>query len=251
MEGHCLACHSANKGHLPHLRTGDCVGFPGSTYYAQQYGSNADQSFVSAEGPEGAPSTVQQAVPTLQVGTAGADEGALTVPPPSGVTGRSVEEGALAVPPPPGVTGQSAHVPLPGREQVPQTSNDYVPDILKQVLEKIESIEVAVTRTDHACTTGLADMAARLDKIEAEVQNWNDYWSPGAEDQNLQASGQCSGGAGQPVAAEPGPLVAQQYLLSSGSTPRDGNTESGEGDVFWHNVMGAHQPTTDASSATP
>eukprot|EP00959_Pyramimonas_sp_CCMP1952_P313666 6565637-Pyramimonas_sp.AAC.1 len=61
-EGHCLACHTENRGHAPHLRSGDCVGFPGSSYYrkqsaatTKQFGdkkdppSSADVSFNSAE----------------------------------------------------------------------------------------------------------------------------------------------------------------------------------------------------------
>ncbi|CAK0874876.1 unnamed protein product, partial [Prorocentrum cordatum] len=34
--GHCLACHTANLGHARHLRSGDCVGFPGSSFYRRQ-----------------------------------------------------------------------------------------------------------------------------------------------------------------------------------------------------------------------
>ena len=29
----CLACHTANRGHKPHIYRGDCVGFPGGAYY--------------------------------------------------------------------------------------------------------------------------------------------------------------------------------------------------------------------------
>ena len=47
-EGHCLACHTSNKGHHPHLRAGDCVGFPGRTYYAT-HDSDEGRSFHSAE----------------------------------------------------------------------------------------------------------------------------------------------------------------------------------------------------------
>ena len=47
-EGHCLACHTSNKGHHPHLRTGDCVGFPGRTYYTT-HDSDEGRSFHSAE----------------------------------------------------------------------------------------------------------------------------------------------------------------------------------------------------------
>ena len=31
--GHCVACHTANPAHLPHLWSGDCVGFPGRSYF--------------------------------------------------------------------------------------------------------------------------------------------------------------------------------------------------------------------------
>ena len=34
--GHCLACHTSNPGHHPHLRYGDCVGFPGRGYYGNR-----------------------------------------------------------------------------------------------------------------------------------------------------------------------------------------------------------------------
>ena len=34
LESHCPACHSSNQNHLPHLRRGDCVGYPGRTWYA-------------------------------------------------------------------------------------------------------------------------------------------------------------------------------------------------------------------------
>ena len=32
---HCVACHTANRSHKEHLRRGDCVGFPGSSYYGR------------------------------------------------------------------------------------------------------------------------------------------------------------------------------------------------------------------------
>merc|ERR1712079_52456 len=57
-EGHCLACHTRNLGHVPHLRRGDCVGFPGRMYYAHHgvtspATSSNENSFASAEGAAG------------------------------------------------------------------------------------------------------------------------------------------------------------------------------------------------------
>ena len=50
-EGNCLACHTANTSHYPHLRRGDCVGFPGATFYGQRH--KAEQTgepfFISAD----------------------------------------------------------------------------------------------------------------------------------------------------------------------------------------------------------
>ena len=49
-EGHCLACHTPNTSHYPHLWGGDCVGFPGRTYYGQRSREErGEPSFISAD----------------------------------------------------------------------------------------------------------------------------------------------------------------------------------------------------------
>ena len=46
--GHCLACHTANRGHLAHLYAGDCVLFSGQTAWGKK--AVASEAEQSAEG---------------------------------------------------------------------------------------------------------------------------------------------------------------------------------------------------------
>ena len=57
MAGHCLACHTANAGHMAHLHFGDCVGFPGKAFFGKKskngVGSSQDTNgrVLAASGP--------------------------------------------------------------------------------------------------------------------------------------------------------------------------------------------------------
>ena len=58
--GHCLACHTAHRGHLRHLYTGDCLSIPGRSIFSSD-ATGADQSVQGrAVRPEGLPPALPQ-----------------------------------------------------------------------------------------------------------------------------------------------------------------------------------------------
>ena len=126
-------------------------GLPGFTFYAQQRSSHADQILVSAEEPEGLPIAAQQVVSAPQAGACGTKEGALVVPRPRVSRGGRPRKVRLLAPHlgRRGAVGSRASA---WTEQVLQAPSEDSPEILEQALEKIESIQLAVTRADRACT---------------------------------------------------------------------------------------------------
>ena len=75
----------------------------------------------------------------------------------------------------------------PGLQGQPPGLSDELREFLRQVLLKVDAVGLVVARTDHTCTSKLADMDKRLGTIETEMKAWADEaaleeqasaWSP-------------------------------------------------------------------------
>ena len=207
-QGHCLACHTENLGHRRHLRFGDCVVDAASTDKRASGSKNKPagtaSSFVSAD--ELAEQGSRDQCFATGAAETGEEASMPVVPTDAAETRRAP------------VVGASEPVPIPS----------YHSDIdLRGVLDRLDRLELAVTRLDdhlHRSGSEMAKMLERIEVLEAENKSWNEAMSfAEEEDQQLITTGQYR--PERPSRIVPEPTAGTRgntefFSLETGGTPR-------------------------------
>ena len=237
--GFCVACHTANPSHLPHLRSGNCVGFPGRSHFSalpteqvpplppphptpRPTASRTDRSVIpdSRRASGGQPSDGFPGSPPQSFGSAaeepsGAGPAAATVA--NAVTAAAATaagdnpaqplhplESASANAENEAVRQQSGGTPF---DRSQNRQNSQHPTETEPGSQHLSSIAQDLIGSMEGLTGAVRRLEARMGDIELEWGLWQS----------------CEEGAAQ--------QQAEQYRLDSGNTPRE---EQADLDDWYH-----------------